>query len=509
LNYTQKVLDEAGKILRDRPEVESAVEIGGFSFSGTSPNNGIIFATLKPWEERKRPGQSAPEIVNQLRGPLLGGISEGLVIPIDPPAIQGLGTGGGLDLQLQDRTLNDFNALQQTGMGLFMQSQQRPELQVNPPTFTANAPQLLITVDRDRARLLGVEPEEIFNTLQTALGGNYVNDFDAFNRSYRVYVQADEAFRSSVSDIGQFYVRSETTGEMISLDTLASVEQISAPQIINHYNLFRSSQIQGNSSPGFSTGQAIQAIEELIAQLLPQGMAFEWTGISLEQLESGGQSAFIFLLGIVFVFLVLAAQYESYIDPLIIMLAVPLAVLGALSFQMLRGLSNDIFCQVGLVMLIGLASKNSILIVEFANQLREQGLSIVKAAVEAAQSRFRAILMTAFTFILGVIPLVLATGAGAGSRRSLGTTVFGGMLVSTLLSLLVVPVLYIAIKNLEERLWRKPTVAAVGGGTVHLGDRDWETADGGGYPNGDGVSRHGKPDVDVETRSAAGQDGHN
>ncbi len=452
LSYTQAVMDQAVEIIQARPEVSDVFTVGGFSFAGASPNNGLIFVTLKPWSERTRPDQTAGAIVGQLFGPLFGGINEALVIPIEPPAIQGLGNSTGFQLQLQDRGINDFNILEEVGSALFGASQSDPTLQINPPTFSAGTPQLLVNVDRDRARLLGVEPRDVFGTLQTALGGTFVNSFDAFNRNYRVIVQAEPAFRATPDAIGQYYVRSQTTGAMIPLSTVASIEPITGPAIINHYNLFRSSLIEGTPGPGFSSGQALAAVEQLAQQILPQGMSFEWTGISLEEIESGGQAAVVFLIGLAFVFLALAGQYESYVDPFIILLSVPLAIFGALGFQMLRGLQNDVFCQVGLVMLIGLASKNSILIVEFANQLRAEGRPLIKAAIEAAQSRFRAILMTAFSFVLGILPLLLASGPGAASRQSLGTAVFGGMLVSTLLSLLVVPVLYILIRSLEDWL---------------------------------------------------------
>ncbi|MEL7085579.1 MAG: efflux RND transporter permease subunit [Cyanobacteria bacterium J06597_1] len=453
LNYTQQIMDEAVGTLKSLPEVDSVVSVGGVSFGGNSPTSGLIFVPLKSWQERSKPWQSATAIVNQMRGRLLGGISEGLVIPIDPPAIQGLGTGGGFEMQVQGKTQTDFDSLAGAAQSFFFASNEQPDISVNPPTFSANTPQLLVDVDREKAQLLGIEPRDIFDTLQTLLGGNYVNDFERFNRSYRVYVQVDQPYRTNPEDIGQFYVRSSTTDEMISLDGLVTVTPVVGPQIINHYNLFRSVQVSGDAAPGFGAGQAIASMQQLAAQLLPPGIGYEWTGISLEQLESGGQSARLFLLGLVFVYLFLAAQYESLVDPLIIMLSVPLAILGALAFVQVRGLTNDIFVQVGLVMLIGLASKNSILIVEFANQLCDRGLPIAKAAVEASEARFRAILMTAFSFILGVFPLVVATGAGAGSRRSLGTAVFGGMLVSTVLSLAIVPVLYIVIRSFEDKVF--------------------------------------------------------
>jgi hydrophobic/amphiphilic exporter-1 (mainly G- bacteria), HAE1 family len=306
---------------------------------------------------------------------------------------------------------------------------------------------------------LQVSVDEIYSTLQTYIGSRYVNDFNAFGRTYRVYIQADQQFRSNPEHIGQLYVRSRG-GEMIPLSNLVTMTQTTGPQTINHYNLYRSIEINGAAAPGFSSGQAIQAMEKLTAEVLPPNMGFEWSGISLEELESGGQAPIIFGLGVFFVFLVLAAQYNNFVDPLIIMFSVPLAVIGALSAQSLRGLYNDVYCQVGLVMLIGLASKNSILIAEFANQLRDQGLSITKAAVQASQERLRPILMTAISTLLGIYPLVVATGAGATSRQSLGTAVFGGMLISTFLSLFVVPILYIVIGKIRERLMRSKSIHA-------------------------------------------------
>ncbi|MCU1282135.1 MAG: Efflux pump rane transporter BepE, partial [bacterium] len=292
--------------------------------------------------------------------------------------------------------------------------------------------------------------DQIADTLQVYMGSAYVNDFDFNNRAYRVYVQADAPFRSQPKDIGQFYVRSHG-GQMIPLDTVAKLSTITAPQTISHYNLFRSSSISGAAAPGSSTGQSLQAMEQASKSVLPQGMSFEWTGLSLEQLNAGNQTLLIFGLGVLFVYLVLAAQYESFALPLIILFAVPLAILGALLATWIRGLSNDVFCQIGLVMLVGLASKNAILIVEFAEQLREGGMAIADAAVEAARIRLRPILMTSLAFILGVLPLVFASGAGQNSRHSLGTAVFGGMFVSTLLNLFFIPILYVLVESFRER----------------------------------------------------------
>jgi HAE1 family hydrophobic/amphiphilic exporter-1 len=293
-----------------------------------------------------------------------------------------------------------------------------------------------------------VKVGDVFNTLQTFIGSLYVNDFDYLDRSYRTYVQADSQFRGNPRDINQLYVRS-AAGSMVPLSNLITMENATSPSVISHYNLFKSIEVNGAPVPGVSSGQAIKEMEAIANRVLPKGMSYEWTGISLEEIQSGNLAVLIFALGLLFVFLVLAAQYESLLDPLIILFAVPLATLGALAAQMLRGLQNDVFCQIGVVMLIGLASKNSILIVEFANQLHAKGLSYHTAVFDAALIRLRPILMTSLAFIFGIVPLAFAEGAGANSRHSLGTTIMGGMVLSTILSLYVVPVLYLVVKSIR------------------------------------------------------------
>ncbi len=314
-------------------------------------------------------------------------------------------------------------------------------------SFTSNDPQVLVRIDREKAKALGVPFSQISDALQVFMGSEYVNNFDFSNRSYRVYVQAAQQFRQNASDIRQFYVRS-STGQMIPLDNLVTIENTSGPQVISHYNLFRSAEIDGSAAPGVSTSVALHSMEHVADRNMMHGMTYQWTGLALEEIESAGKAVIIFGLGILVVYLTLAALYESFALPFIILLAVPMAVLGALFAQSMRGYSDDIYCQIGLVMLIGLAAKNSILIVEFAEQLRAKGRSIVDAAVEAAELRLRPILMTSFAFILGVIPLAIASGAGAQGRRSVGTTIIGGMLVSTLLNLFFIPVLYIMLQTL-------------------------------------------------------------
>lgn len=474
LNYTENVLkniEETMLIKDDKgdrlyPEIENIFAVSGFSFSGNSPNNGIIFTTLKPWDERTR---STDQIIGRLR-PKFFSIREALVLAFPPPAIQGLGNVGGFDFQMQAQGNQNFPEIEKALNELMAKARAYPEgstpsLTGLRPDFNGNTPQLSIEVDRIKANALQVPLNNIFNTLQTLLGSQYVNDFDAFGRNYRVFVQADAQFRSNPEDINKIYVRSQS-GEMIPLSNLVTVTQTIGPSIINHHNLFRSVQITGNTAPGVSSGQAISIMGNVAKETLPNGFGYEWAGLSLEEIEAGGSAIFIFALGIIFVFLVLAAQYENYIDPIIIMLTVPLAVLGALGAVYLRSFlnpsfANDVYTQIGLVMLIGMASKNAIIIVEFANQLRDQGLSITKAVIESAQERLRPILMTAFSTIIGIFPLAIATGAGAAARKSLGTAVLGGMFVATLLSLFIVPVLYIVIKNIVERNFSKKVEVVV------------------------------------------------
>ena len=451
LNYTSQVISRLEKEILNIPEVDNTFAIGGFGFGGgNSANSGVIFTTLKPWKERHDRNQSAEAIIQKLRS-IYSTIPEARIVATNPPAIQGLGSFSGFQFYLQDQLGNTgLNTLVQVMGDLIRRGNQTPGLQAVFSTFAANTPKMRIEVDREKAEALGVNVDDVFSTLQTYLGSRYVNDFNLQQRTYRVYVQADAQFRSNPEDIGKLYVRS-ATNQMIPLSNLVKTTPTTGAQTINHHNLFRSIEINGRQAEGFSSGQAISAMQQVATQVLPTSMGYEWAGISLDEQESGGQAPIIFALGLVFVFLVLAAQYENYVDPIIIMLSVPLAILGALMAQSLRGIPNDVYCQVGLVMLIGLASKNAILIVEFANQLQERGVSLTKAVVEAAQERLRPILMTVFSALLGFYPLLFAEGAGAQSRQSLGTAVFGGTLVSTFLSLFVVPILYIVFGNLRDR----------------------------------------------------------
>jgi HAE1 family hydrophobic/amphiphilic exporter-1 len=447
LEYTGRIARQAEGIVLNQPEVEAVFSIAGFSFSGAAPNQGLMFVRLKDLKDRPGKDHSLAAVLTRMQGMLLGGISGALVIPTAPPAVQGLSSFGGFQYEIMDQTGGDIANLASATNQVIAKGNQSGQVASLYTSFTANDPQLVVTIDRDRVRTLQVPLSEVTNALQVLLGSQYVNDFDFNNRAYRVYVQGDQRFRASPSNLRQYYARSNT-GRMVPLDALIRLSESTAPTVISHFNLFRSAEITGGPVPGVSSGQALQLMDRISSETLPAGFTAEWTGQALEEIKGGSQAIYIFGLSLCVVYLVLAAQYESWVLPFIILLGVPLAVLGALSAQFVRGLSNDVFCQVGLVMLIGLAAKNSILIVEFAEQMREHGRSIVDSAIEAARIRLRPILMTSFAFILGVLPLAFATGAGSAARNSVGTAVAGGMLASMFLSLIFIPVLYVLIRTI-------------------------------------------------------------
>ena len=456
LTYTTQVADKAVEIIRADDDVYGTFSIMGFSLAGGSSSNyGVIFVPLKSVDLRtkKGKGHSAAEIYAYL-SPKLFGVPGGIVAIFEPPAIQGLGNFGGFAFELQDLGRNTLADLDRVAHQIIGASRQGNKLTGLYTSYTANDPQLLLSIDRVKAKALGVSISQISSTLSVFMGSSYINDFNYNNRSYRVYVQARQSARMTPGDLRKFYVRSDS-GQMVSLDNLVSIVQSSGPPVITHYNLFRSAEIDGSAAPGYSTGEGLAAMVDLAKKNMIQGMQYSWTGLSLEEIEAGGKAVLIFGLGLLVVYLTLSAQYESFALPFIILLAVPMAVLGALGFVALRGMPNDVYCQIGLVMLIGLSAKNSILIVEFAEQIRGHGKSILEAAIEAAELRLRPILMTSFAFILGVMPLYFATGAGALGRRSVGTTVVGGMLVSTILNLVFIPVLYVIFKSALELLTRK------------------------------------------------------
>ena len=458
LSYTTDFADRGAKVATQDPDVFGTFSVMGFSLAGgSSPNSGLIFVPLKPVDERtkKGPGHAASDIVARIAPKLLA-IPGGTLFAVEPPAIQGIGTVGGFQFILQDAGRNTFGDIDRIAHMMVgaARSPQAGVVNLN-TTFTANDPQLSVVIDREKAQAMGVPLSQVTSAMSTFMGSAYINDFSFNNRSYRVYLQADEQFRRTAGDLKQYYVRSNS-GQMVPLDNLVAVDEVSGPQVINHYNLFRSAEIDGSPARGLSSGQGLENMTRLFDKFKLPGMSYSWTGLALEEVESSGKALLIFGLGLLVVYLTLSAQYESFALPFIILLAVPMAVLGALGLVALRGISDDVYVQIGLVMLIGLSAKNSILIVEFAEQqVEEHGRSILEAAIVAAELRLRPILMTSFAFILGVLPLYFATGAGALGRHSVGTAVVGGMLVSTILNLFFIPVLYVILKTLLAKIVRK------------------------------------------------------
>ena len=451
LERTENVAKTVRDTLLATPGIDHVVSISGFNFLtfANQSNSAAEFAILKPWEVRGR-DRTASMIVNEVRPKLLM-IPAGLALAFDPPSIPGLGTTGGFEFEVEDLTGKGSKALDQATQDLIAEAKKQPEIDARQvfTTFSTQTPQLDYALDRTKAKLLGLSLPDIFNTLQIYLGSLYVNNFNMYGRTFRVTLEADKGARKNARDLSRLYVRN-ASGGMIPLDTLGKLKPTVGPETISHYNIFGSAQISGGPAPGFSSGDAITAMERAARKSLPNDFGFEWTGITYQELKVGSVEKITFGISLVFVFLFLAALYESWSMPFMVILAVPLAIFGAIFATWLRGKQLDVYSQIGFVMLIGLSAKNAILIVEFARRLREKGEGIVEAAMEAGRLRLRPILMTAFAFILGVIPLMVATGAGAASRQSIGTTVFGGMLAATILSLGFVPIFYAVIEKFRE-----------------------------------------------------------
>ncbi|MEM7119864.1 MAG: multidrug efflux RND transporter permease subunit [Pseudomonadota bacterium] len=453
LTRTQVVVDQVQEILSGLDGVENVITIPGYSLlaGGTQSNGGFAVAVLKPWDERSDPTLSLQSIMGKAQGKLFG-LSTASVFVFSPPPIPGLGTTGGMSLEVQDEGGNTPQALAQAVNALVYNANQRPELDNIFATFSANVPQVYVNLDRQKAEAMGVSVADVFIALQANMGSFYVNDFNYLSRVFQVIVQAESDYRSTVSDIGRIYVRS-SNNDMIPLSTLIDVTTVLGPQQLNAYNLFRSASVNGQQAAGYSTGQALAVMEEVADEYLPQGFTFSWSGQSLQELEAAGKTTSLIIFAIVFVYLFLVAQYESWTMPFVVVLSVPTAALGALGLVLVVGSDINIYTQIGLVLLIGLASKNAILIAEFAKVRREEGAGIIDAASEAAKLRFRAILMTSFSFILGVVPLAIAVGAGAGSRRAMGNTVLGGMAAAVLIGIFLIPLLYVIVQRIVE--WRR------------------------------------------------------
>jgi len=450
VSYTDEVLEFVEDSLSDIPEIEAYFVASGAGFEGNGPNQGLFFAKLKPWDQRTGDGQDVNGVLQRANGQFVQN-QDANVFAFNPPPIPGFSATGESELQLQDRTGGKFtiNDFLDGANQVLAAANAKPAINGNARTqFTAGTPQLTIDINRNQLEALNVDFQQALQTIGASVGSQYVNDFTLGTRSYKVYVQAQGDYRNAPDDLENLYVRSRT-GQMIPLSKFATVSPVTGPQIITHYNGYRSIKLQLREAQGSSSSQAIVAMDEAVQEAALPGLASDWIGLAKEQIAAGSLGALVFLFGIIMVFLTLSAQYESYVDPIIILLTVPLAMLGALLFIAARGLNNDVYVQVALVMLIGLASKNAILIVEFANQSRAEGLTIVQAAQRAAEERFRPILMTAISSLVGFFPLVIATGAGSASRWAIGTALFGGLLVATVLSFLIVPVLYVVIKSLE------------------------------------------------------------
>jgi hydrophobic/amphiphilic exporter-1 (mainly G- bacteria), HAE1 family len=453
LAYTTALANEGAAIIAQNPHVAGLFSILGFSFAGSASNAGMMFVDTDTINEHGEKAYSTADVIKDVAPKLqmlMFAPNGGLVEAVAPPAVEGVGSFGGFEFMLQDQGGNSLSDLDRVAHQIVGAGATNKDLADLFTTFSANDPQELVTIDREKAKAMGVSITQIATTLNVFMGSEYINDFDYNSRTYRVYVEADQPFRMNANQLHSYYVRSDS-GQMVPLDNLVTVQASAGPPVITHYNLFRAVEIDGSAAPGVSSGQALQSMGKLATENMMRGMSYEWTGLTLDEIESSGKALVIFGLGILVVYLTLSAQYESFALPFIILLAVPMAVLGALGLVSLRGFANDVYCQIGLVMLIGLSAKNSILIVEFAEQLRRKGRTISEAAIEAAELRLRPILMTSFAFIMGVLPLVFATGAGALGRQSVGTTIVGGMLLSTVLNLVFIPVLYVILSRLLRR----------------------------------------------------------
>ncbi|AZL69401.1 MULTISPECIES: efflux RND transporter permease subunit [Pseudomonas] len=451
LDRTEDVIKRMSDIALKQPGVESTAALPGLSINGftNSTNNGVIFVTLKPFDERKDPSMSAGAIAGALNGKF-GEIQEAYMAIFPPPPVQGLGTIGGFRLQIEDRGNLGYDELYKETMNIINKSHGVPELAGLFTSYTVNVPQVDAAIDREKAKTHGVAVSDIFDTLQIYLGSLYANDFNRFGRTYQVNVQAEQQFRLEPEQIGQLKVRNNK-GEMIPLATFIKVNDTSGPDRVMHYNGFITAEINGAAAPGYSSGQAEKAIEKLLKEELPNGMTYEWTDLTYQQILSGNTALFVFPLCVLLAFLVLAAQYESWSLPLAVILIVPMTLLSAIAGVIMSGGDNNIFTQIGLIVLVGLACKNAILIVEFAKDKQEEGLDPQAAVLEACRLRLRPILMTSFAFIMGVVPLVLSSGAGAEMRHAMGVAVFSGMLGVTFFGLLLTPVFYVLIRNYVER----------------------------------------------------------
>jgi HAE1 family hydrophobic/amphiphilic exporter-1 len=458
---TDLVMGELSKIMEDVPGVADWLAVSGYSLlSGTNGSNlGLMVIVFEPWEERKDPALSQDAILARLRQEFRK-VQDAAVFAFVPPPVDGLGNAGGFQMQLQDTGGIGLGEMQNVAEEMVQAGNSQPGLTALNTTFRANVPQLYVDIDRTKVKTLDVPLNSVFSTLQAYLGSAYVNDFNQFGRTWQVRVQADAPYRVTPDDIRRLDVRN-LSGQMIPMGTFVDVQETFGPQVIPRYNLYPSAQLNGEPAPGYSSGQALEMMEQMATTTLPPKMGYQWTGISYQEAQqAGGSQYLVFLLAVVFVFLVLAFQYESWTSPAAVISVVPLAALGVVIALAVRGADNNVYTQIGIVLLVALASKNAILIVEFASEKRRQGRSIREAAIEASALRFRAILMTAFSSILGFMPLLVSSGAGAASRQAVGNAVVGGMIAATFFALLFVPSFFVVFQWLSELRDKGPKAPA-------------------------------------------------
>jgi HAE1 family hydrophobic/amphiphilic exporter-1 len=487
LQRTDEVCRKIEAILDETEGIDNYTAIAGYSIitQVVGPNIGGFFVSLKPWEERKAKAERSFELVDALNKRFAGEVPEAVVYAFGPPAIQGLGTGAGFTFLLQDRSGNTPQDLQAQVDRFVAAARERPEIGRIATFYRASVPQVYAEVDRDKVLKQGVSIADVNTTLGSLLGANYVNDFNRFGRVYKVYLSAEGEYRNETWDLGQFYVRNRNGG-MAPLSTLVTMKPVSGPEYTNRFNLFRSAELTGVPAPGYSSDQALRALQEVAAEVLPTGWGYDWANMSYQEIKAAGTAGIVFVFALVFVFLLLAAQYESWSLPLSVLLGTPFAIFGAMAGLWLSRLVspsyvNNVFAQIGFVTLIGLAAKNAILIVEFARMQKDKGMSVVDAALESAKLRLRPILMTSFAFILGVVPLVSAAGAGAEARKVMGMAVFAGLLVATSLGIFLIPALYVLVEKYLVRSKPKvvaaapvPAPAPAGGGGHSAPKRDHE-----------------------------------
>jgi multidrug efflux pump len=452
LTRTEKLTSEVTEQLMQHPAVEDVVTFAGFDILtfGTRSNAGVSFVPLKDWSERTTPELDARNLTREFMA--MGATQkDGVVMTFNPPPITGMSTTGGFEGYIQDRSGGSTAQLAERVGAFLAAARQRPELAGVQSTFSANVPQYYINLDRTKARALGVSISDVFTAMQATFGSYYVNDFSLYGRTFQVSLQSESEFRRKPEDLAQVYVRS-SGGELVSLSTLVKVERILGPDSYARFNVYPAAKILGGPAPGFSSGEALAAVQEVASEVLGSDYSIGWTGSAFQELATQGSGSSAFIFGLIMVFLILAAQYERWTLPLAVVTAVPFAVFGAILAVWLRGIENDLYFQVGLITLIGLAAKNAILIVEFAVICRQQGMGILESALEASRLRFRPIIMTSLAFILGVVPLAISSGAGSASRHSIGTGVIGGMLAATLLAIFLIPMFYLLVESWAAKL---------------------------------------------------------